>query len=214
MTRTFLLLAFISAGLSSCYKDVNDPPHQHSNLPTVPIEQELSFYLFDTGTYWIYENASTFERDTFSVTESEHGYFMRSYPWEPKPTEQYEYLKMTILKLGSTTSYRQEVSEDFIWLNPSSNHFGALLYYISDSVGEKRAGVEYASFTPSMPLPPNSFYNVKSFYIHAAEAGYNAFQNDAEYFWAPSQGLIKKVEYLPTGDEVWNLVESHIVPYP
>lgn len=207
----FLFITLYFLGLYSC----KDKPH-----PQLFIDQKTKDYIvFQAGSWWSYEEKSTFFLDTISIylNESSMNY------WEDFASEEFEqislYLKWSsgsavspgdrsrYIRISSDVNSKKNVGiceEQFPWfMSPN------IVFIPFDTIGENHWGwqndtIKYEMFYDSITIKGKTFYEV----MEISNSSYVHYKKPKRIWWAKNIGRIKWENF---GGEVWELTNYHVI---
>lgn len=223
MKKLYLLLIISFSGvfiLNSCNKDDFEPKDW-------PIPQEvLDYYYFPTGSYWVFENDKTGEKDTLAVTKR------RKYWIDGSRGDRYEQGDVFISSSldGYTYQYYVMTQGSAGCIRDGANHpcYGIYCskFKSGDYVGESLSFAypfqkNYSGFASAPTY--NSTFVVDSFIDSIVINGDSFFKlllisvkssvvnqkKDTKYYWAKGAGIVQKENF--TDGEIWNLINYKIV---
>jgi hypothetical protein len=174
---------------------------------------ELRPYMFNVGSYWVYENDSSFVLDSITVSSIRHD-FIYSTPSGPgmgSPGKS-EFYRMNLNDFMTFDNYT-----DFIWYGiiarngNESPTFGQPILIPSDNIGYHDCGTYVWDTINSINILGNTFSKVREMKVVSSEQLINAFSYDTYLFYSDSIGLIKKIVDKGNGNiESWSLKRWNI----
>lgn len=202
-----ILISFMC--LSSC-KKVNE-----DNTPIIyyNISSSLKSFMFNIGSYWVYENDSTHILDSILLTSVKHDYFWES-PSTPGTSSntKIEYYKINLHDNLASTNFNDFIFGSLITRNGNENlTFGQPILFHKYSVGYKLYGTQVLDTSVTLNMFGVLFNGIEKMKIIYAEQSQIEFSNDAYLYFKDSIGLIKKVIDLGNGNfESWSLKRWNI----
>lgn len=224
MSKTLLLLSLsiIIFGLMFCNPD--DEPVNHGEFRLGP--EGEAYIKFEPGSYWIYENDSTSERDT--VVMDYYRSSMRHFKGDRN-----EFYREDINLRWVATSGVYEFSTPHPYVDATPLDVG--LYHFGmpcSRVGVGAVSMIYFPFSlaqgglvsgqstylnrryDSLQINEKWYYDVVEFEIDNDWSwDFRPYSNHTKYYWSKNIGMIKKVlleEQSEVELEIWNLVDYKI----
>lgn len=214
-----LLLAISTILLPSCNPDDDQP--KYLGAFTLGAEGE-AYIKFEPGSYWIYENDVTNERDTQVMLY----YKSKMLHFKGKRNE-YDREDIEFSWQGNSGTYQFENGQPYVDATPaplveamqfecSRLGFGvsSLFYFpFNPEWGGRTSGQisKFRTLHDSLQVSGNWFYDVAEFEV---DKDWIWKGENNKYFWAKNVGLIKKERYYPLDksyEEGWYLIEHFVV---
>ncbi len=224
MKKLYLLLALSLSGVfifNSCNKD------DDFEAKDWPIPQEvLDYYYFPTGTYWVFENDKTGDKDTLTVKSR------RKYWIDGSRGDKYEeadvYINSSldgytyhyyVMTQGSAGCIRDGFDKPCYSLlcskYKSGNYVGentVLKYYFKigfSGYADLRPGDKSRYLVADVidtSINNVNFNNVCKFFVNDC---FTQNDKDINFYWAKGAGIIKKEN--TTDSQTWNLIDYKIL---
>ena len=224
MKKLYLLLALSLSGVfifNSCNKD------DDFEAKDWPIPQEvLDYYYFPAGTYWVFENDKTGDKDTLTVKSR------RKYWIDGSRGDKYEeadvYINSSldgytyhyyVMTQGSAGCIRDGSKHPCYGINCSKFKSGE---YVGESLSFTYPfQINYSGYAG--PPSNNSTFIVEnvldtltikgiphlSVLVFTVKSSIVDMKKNTKYFWAKGAGIIKKEN--TTDSQTWNLIDYKIV---
>ncbi len=223
ITTLFLATLLLFLASSSC-KDKNKKTFCEQNpgsCQSVLVAKE--FFLFQEGSWWVYEEETTHERDSMYVSESMND--SNSYDFDVKIYSQlqdfnYHYSPLYINSTACSSS--SPVSQKCIYIKRSKSKPGEYIgedhcffvnykkgdfHYVAGNIFFINNKIIVDEIYPSYQLGSLGFSQTVK--IHELSTLIEGIQPTNHYF-AKNVGLVRKE--LLDSNQVWNLVSYHIEP--
>jgi hypothetical protein len=198
--------------LGACRKD---DLAEEPTPATYHISESLHPFMFQSNSYWVYENDSTGVLDSVSVVSAYQGYFNQppQTPGSAGPLDKIEYHRINLFSHLNSTSYNDFLFSSMITRNGNETpHFGQPIFLAQQPVGSERYGAYVWDQHDSLYVEGNLFTDVTEMKIVHEEQHEPAFSNDTYLFFVDSIGLVKKVTDLGDGDiDSWSLERWNVV---
>lgn len=221
MKNNFPILIFILVIVSACHKEV--PQQKPVNTHTTQahyynLDPSILPYKFKVGSYWVYENDSTFVLDSIVVDSVSTG-FITTFP-NPHGTgfsTEEEFFKMYLHAFGSSKYYNECLIQKKIIRNFGGDFFhflGQLIYLSNSPVGTswQGQGMEITAKFLAMSVNSYNFNYVDEVKITAANQYQPEFAYDTYLYYTDTIGLIKKETILGTGNiESWSIKRWNVI---
>ena len=217
MNRNHLLIVLLIGLLYSCKKEKEEEakPIINSEWGYNYISSASNSYKFKTGTYWVYENDSTFVLDSVYIDSISTGNFISTPSVHGQPGIYTEFYKMYFHHHGTSQLYNQALMNNYLVRNYSgnySNFYGQGVYATNSPVGTSSNGMTIIAKFLSINIGTNIFSNVDEVQIIAADQSFPEFTYDTYLHYCDSVGLIKKETVLSPGNiESWSLKRWNII---
>lgn len=198
--KQFVFLISLSLTLISCKKDKTPPIEQDEWEYDTLISPDLIPMLFDSASYWIYDNG--FAKDTVTLLSTVRG---KAYLIPNQPAKE-------VFQLDFNSSQFPIYSEFYfsgvISRNWTSSGF---VYCVNVNVGESLQNVQLMERIDTLIVNAQEYYDVVKMKVTHDET----ISNDLYLYYCNYKGMIRK-EMLSNDvvTEVWNLVESNVIMYP
>ncbi len=177
------------------------------------ISSTLKPYMFNVGSYWVYENDSSHILDSISLTSIQHDYFWTapSLPGTGSHTKM-EYYKINLHDNLTSINFNDFIFSSLITRNGNESlKFGQPILLNKYSVGYKLYGTQVIDSSVTLNMFGVSFIGVEKMKIIFAEQSQIEFSNDTYLYFKDSIGLIKKVIDFGNGNyESWSLKRWNI----
>ena len=224
MKKLYLLFALSLAGVfifNSCNKD------DDFEAKDWPIPQEvLDYYYFPAGSYWVFENDKTGDKDTLEVT-SRRKYWINGsngdkyeqadvYINSSLDGYTYHYYVMTqgsagcirdgsnhpcYVVRGVKFKIGNVLSESLSLLLPYQKNYGGNADFSSQT-----SKIIVSNYLDSLEVSPWNFYSIIVINITNSVM---ANRKDMNFYWAKDAGIIKKEN--TTDNQTWNLIDYKII---
>ncbi len=200
----FIVILFLS---TSCEKE--ERTTRYNYLP-----ENIRPYIFFTGSFWVYQNDLTLEKETIIITKTEHDQCV-SYPsvHGSNSSTNSEYFKMSYETSNPAKNYFEFVVFDAIYRNGGSEYCrgGQPVFTANGYFGYNYEGLMVTGKYSTYLVNGKLFKNVTKVRINAEDPTTNLFQDDTEFYYAPYVGVIKKVIYKSGGGiDSWSLTNFYI----
>lgn len=220
----FLLFPIFIFGLLNCSKD--KVPGEPTPCATCQkVTEAKDYFAFKVGSWWVYEEETTLERDSVYVTESyidEGGYDFNVRMFSTYQDFYYHYWPTFMSNLNGCSIY-SAVSKRCLFINRSKYQFGNVLgeskcFFIKYYIGDFIYSGSDMTYCPDNKVIFENIYNEfvidtfnfsKTIKIHEL-CSYIDGKQPTNYYYSKGIGIIKK-EFLDS-NQVWNLVNYHIEP--
>lgn len=206
--RIWLLVSALIVSFSCTKGDDEGDDEQIKPLTSHYISSSMYGFMFNVGTYWIYENDSTQKLDSIVVTNIKQGFFYT--PPQSSgtgPTSKVEYFKIVYFSYKDSINYN-----DFIFSNlmtrdgNESPKFGQPVLLRNYYIGYKLYGTEIIDTNSNINLFGNNFADVEEMKVNYSEQRDYAFSKDTYLYYKDSIGLIRKVYDSGNGNfDSWSL---------
>ena len=174
----------------------------------------LAEYLFNSGSFWIYEDQTT-NSDSVFVIGVEHDVIDIPCPHgcPGGKVDRYEYYNMVMNSFYQTGTFNLYFMFGSVRLNGGGeygqNGQPVLSYYAN--IGDEFNGATVAAKYDSLLVLDKYYYNVTKMSISVENQYQQEFEYDTDLYFAPDIGLIKNEVYdTVSGVKTWNLVRYHI----
>jgi len=217
----FLLFPIFIFGLLACSKD--KVPGESTPCSTCQkVTEAKDYFAFKVGSWWVYEEETTLERDSMYVTSSSisSGYNFDTYTYSELQGYYYHFWPIYLTQLsGCSTSL--PISKKCLFVNRSKFKPGDFIgenycFFVNYVIGAFET--EYNTCLPENKViisGINDQYNLglfnfeKTIKIHELCTFIENCQPTNHYF-SKGVGLIRKE--LLDSNQIWNLVNYHIEP--
>jgi hypothetical protein len=163
---------------------INAQPEQKIH----PVDTILYPYLFKQGSYWIYQNDSTKDKDTIVFKKSNHYYLtLHSGDLEER------YWTSFYPKRKVTDTFFYQYSASLIGLN----YPRTIIFAPTAQIGEDVNGSKNIAFFDTFTVKQKEFYGVWEI----------NFGNNVYYYWAKHAGVIRKDTVYTDHIATWNLID-------
>ena len=198
-----VFIIFFPLTLFSCKKNKEETPIFYEKISSA-----LTPYMFKNGSYWVYENDSTFALDSISLTSIMHDYF-----WQPPSSPgsdnrtKIEYYKINLHDFLSSHDYDDFLFAGIITRNGNENPtYGQPIFVSFGAIGSSLDGAYVWDTINSINIGGNVYTKVREMKIVSSEQIDHEFLHDTYLFYRDSIGIIKKVIDLGGGNkESWSL---------
>jgi hypothetical protein len=163
-------------------------------------------FVFKQGSYWVYEDPYTLNRDSVYISNYEGGYDCTD-----SMAAEYAYMELKSTFYGSTVTL--VVRGDFPGLLLLRDR-GALnpifWIYKKDSIRDRACSAYMESF-PVLTLPHGNFPATDVFLIENSNGICETdVQNRCALYFSPGYGIVKKYVYTDEGSDAWEIVKWKI----
>lgn len=216
-TKLIFILLFFSL-LFSCKKDEDTAPVQQTTggaggSTYTYLDTSMTPYKFKLGTYWVYENDSTFAIDSVIIDSVYSGFYGTYMPHGL--TNYSEIYKMYFQHFGTSEYYNQSLLGIYVFRNwtQSFPSFTAQPVFVTNRpIGFSVQGMTIEGKLSSMNIGTSTFTEVDNVKISAVDQSVPVFIYDTHLYFCDSVGLIKKeTEISPGNIESWSLKRWNII---
>lgn len=198
--KQLVYLISLSLTLISCKKDKTPPIDQDEWEYDTLISPDLIPMLFDSASYWIYDNGLV--KDTVTLLSVERG---EAYLVPKQPAKEVFYVDFSSSQFPN---YSELYFSNIISRNWTSSGF---IYCANLNVGESIQNAQMLERIDTLIINSQEYYDVVKMKITQDET----IANDMYLYYCNYKGMIRK-EMLSNDvvTEVWDLVESNVIMYP
>lgn len=177
----------------------------------------MAEYLFNSGTYWIYENQLS-GSDSIFVIGVEHDMIDIPCPHgcPGGVVKRYEYYNMVLNSYFQTGTFNLYFMFNYVRLNGGGEYGqnGQACLLSNPNIGYEFNGVTVSGKFDSLLVLDRYCHNVTKMSISAINQYQHEFEFDTDLYFAPNIGLIRKTIYdTISGDETWDLAHCNIEKY-
>ena len=200
-----LIYIFIILILASCKKEESGNQTTYSYLnPTLK-----SDYSFHEGSFWVYQNQAMNE-DSVVLKNFETG-FTSNCP--DNTCARREFIKLNFENITQGLTYNHFLMSDFIRYNGGGSwgEDGQPISILNREEGYEFNGLVVRESIDSLIVLNETFYDIKKMSVIADNQYQVEFDYDMDFYFSPSIGLIKFIEYdTLNGTKVWELKNYNI----
>jgi len=168
-----------------------------------------SDYSFQEDSYWVYQDEAMNE-DSIVLLNYESGF---TSPCPDNACSRYEFVKLQFENITQGISFNHYLYSDFIRYNGDGEwgQAGQPIFILDKNEGHEFNGLVVGESIDSMLVFGDTFYDVKKMSVIAANQFQNEFDDDMDFYFSPSIGIIKFVEHdAVNGTKIWELKSYHI----
>lgn len=194
----------------SCKKNKNEITYI-----TNSINSELKAkFLFNSGSYWVYENQSG-QLDSVFVIDMEEGTNEIPCPHgcPGGVISRNDYARMDLASSFETTPHNFYFRSNYIKYNGGGSYgeYGQPLFIYSQQIGSELYGATIVEKFDTFVLLGNTYLNVTRIRVSENDQYQHEFDHDTDFYFAENVGLIKKESFDPVnGNTVWSLLRYQI----
>ncbi len=224
MNRISHIVFFTVLCFLSCKEDKPKPYCEENPGQCQSVLEAKKFFAFKVGSWWVYEEETSGERDSMYVTEGNNDY--TSYDFDTRIESAltgYEYHYWPVYSGGnSSCSKSSPVQEKCLYIKRSKgkpeDYIGeAYCFFVNYRVGDyayisgniyfENNKIIVSNIFSTYSVQNITFHNVVEF--HELSTRVEGIQ-PTNHFYSENVGLVRKE--LLDSNEVWNLVNYHIEP--
>ncbi len=224
MRRLFYIAIFFLFSAVSCKDDKPKPYCEENPSECQSVLEAKKFFAFKVGSWWVYEEETSGQRDSLYVTEGNNDY--TSYDFDTRIESAltgYEYHYWPLYVGTSKCNASQPVNAKCIFINRSKAKPGDYIgesqcFFVSYGLGD------YATTGSDLTYCINNKIIVSGIYANYNLQNYNMGKTikineictyiegkqPTNHFYSEHVGLIRKE--LLDSNQVWNLVDYYIMP--
>lgn len=176
----------------------------------------LDKFMFNAGTYWVYEDEQTMELDSLVVLGWSTGFNTIPCPHgcPSRRTSRYEYFVMWMMSITNGNGWNYYFDGDWFKYNGGGEygHLGQPIFMYNEPIGNEFNGARIVDQLDSLTILGNTYYEVTKMKITQAEQFDIMFSDDLHFYFSEHVGLIRKEKLNQDGsvNKTWNLKRYEI----